>query len=430
MTGGHHLKHCLTAGSILILGMAGGDAAEAADAFGLRPQSTYFLGASNAGAAAGADISSVIWNSAATTVAPGLNSSSFYTVITTSLDETAYGGAFVENRLRTTTDSGTTRAAAASVYTYQINDQLYAGLAMYAPFGLVTKPDNYWAGSPAASTQRIFSVDVNPTLGYKITPTLSVGVGVQALYYQTRLNSGPFGAIEGTAFRGSDWGVGATAGLLWEVAPGTSVGIGYRSAVGVELDGSYRGPGVYTRATLDQTLPEQVTWSLRHTVLPGVALLGTVQWENWGRINNLVVDSGAGTEAVINLNLRDSWYFAIGAEYQYSPDITFRTGVAYDSSPVTGYNRNPGLPDSNTVLVSLGGSYNWSQSIRLDAAYAHAFFDDAPFCIGDQATGGTSHCVSSAQPVLVRGSSDNSADVFSVGFKYSLAPVVELEPYK
>ncbi|MBJ7545037.1 OmpP1/FadL family transporter [Rhodomicrobium udaipurense] len=428
MSSGHHLKLCLTAGSILIYGVAGDGAAEAADAFGMRPQSTYFLGASNAGAAAGGDVSSVIWNSAATTVAPGLNSSSSYTAIAVSLDETAYGGKFVEAGLRRTTDSGTTRAAAASVYTYQINDQLYAGLAMYAPFGLVTKPDNYWAGSPAASTQRIFSVDVNPTLGYKITPNLSIGVGVQALYYQTRLNSGAFGSVAGTAFRGDDWGVGGTAGLLWEVVPGTSVGIGYRSAVSLELDGSYRGPGVYTRATLDQTMPDQVTWSLRHAVLPGFTLLGTAQWENWSRIDNLVVTSNSGAGTVINLNLRDSWYFAVGAEYQYSPDITIRAGVGYDSSPVTDFNRNPGLPDSNNVLLSLGGSYNWSQSIRLDAAYAHAFFDDAPFCIGDGA--GTSHCVSSEQAVLVRGSSDNSADVFSVGLKYSLVPAVELEPYK
>ncbi|MBT3070499.1 outer membrane protein transport protein [Rhodomicrobium sp. Az07] len=428
MTSGHHVKHCLTAGSILIFAVAGGGAAKAADAFGLRPQSTYFLGASNAGAAAGGDVSSVIWNSAATTVAPGLNSSSSYTAIAVSLDETAYGGDLVDYGLRTNTDSGTTRAAAASVYTYQINDQLYAGLAMYAPFGLVTKPDNYWAASPVASTQRIFSVDVNPTLGYKITPTLSVGVGVQALYYQTRLNSGPLGPFAGTAFRGEDWGVGGTAGILWEVAPGTSVGVGYRSAVSLELDGSYRGPNVYTRATLDQTMPDQVTWSLRHTVLPGFALLGTVQWENWSRIDNLVVASGRGTETVINLNLRDSWYFAIGAEYQYTPDVTIRAGIGYDSSPVTDFNRNPGLPDSNNLLLSLGGSYNWSQSIRLDAAYAHAFFDDAPFCVAEG--GGTSHCVGGGQSVLVRGSSDNSADVFSVGLKYSLVPAVELEPYK
>jgi len=443
MVGGFTFKRCLTAGSILVYSLAAGGAAEAADAFGIRAQSTYFTGLANAGAAAGGDVSSVLWNSAATAVAPGFNSSSSYTAYVVTLDQRATDGLFVDAGLPVTADSGTNTVAASSVYTYQINDQFYAGLALNAPFGIVTKPDRYWAGSPFASTERVFSFDINPTLAYKVTPTLSVGVGVQALYYQVRLAQGSNPLALNTpanAFRADDWGIGATAGVLWEAVPGTFVGLGYRSSVSLDLEGSFRGYApyldptganlIYTRAKLSQTLPDQVTASLRHTVSPGFLLLGTVQWENWSRFGDHAITSPLGTVNRINFNYRDSWSVSVGAEYQYSPDITVRAGVAYDVAPITDFERDSAVPDSNDVVVSVGGSYRWSDSIRVDVAYAHVFFEDANWCIGSPLDTGTTHCVGGAQDVLVRGSSDNSADVFSVGLKYSQAPAVTLEPYK
>jgi long-chain fatty acid transport protein len=402
-----------------------------AGGFGVREQSAYYMGTAFAGAAAGGQISSVFWNSAATAALPGCNSSSNYTGVFPRGDETARSGAFVAAGLTpTSADIGNDGFVPASFVTCQLSDRVYAGLGLNAPFGLLTKPDNTaWAGSPIAITSRVFSVDINPTIAYKLTPAWTVGVGVQIEYFKLRLTHGALNPISGSrSFEADDWGVGATAGILWQPSSATSVGLGYRSAVGIDAEGSFvrTAPGaVSTNATGSLTLPDEVTLSARQVVAPRWAVLGTVEWQNWSRLGNVAaVSSGCGAGGVcevLNLNYRDGWFFSLGAEYAYSPAILLRAGVGYEISPIQDSTRDILIPDSNRVFLSVGGSYKYSEQISVDLAYSHLFFEDAPFCIAAQrANGGSSHCNAATPPpaVLLRGSSDNSADLVAVGLRY------------
>jgi long-chain fatty acid transport protein len=254
-------------------------------------------------------------------------------------------------------------------------------------------------------------------------------------YLKIRLNhatlTSPLGPLVGArGFEADDWGVGATAGLLWQPLPGTSLGLGYRSAVGFDVSGGFRrgaglttGPGVSAEAEAGITLPEQVTFSFRQALAPAWTLLGTVEWTNWSRLGDVAaVGSGCGPSGiceVLNLNYRDGWLFALGAEYAYSPLLTLRAGVAYEISPIEDSTRDILVPDSNRVFLSFGASYRYSQNIILDFAYSHVFFEDASFCIASPATGST-HCTSATPPaaVLLRGDIDVSVDIIAVGLRY------------
>jgi hypothetical protein len=70
-----------------------------AGGFGVREQSAYFLGSAFAGFAAGGEISSVFWNSAATAALPGCNASSSYSGKIASGDEVGQVGLFVSGVL-------------------------------------------------------------------------------------------------------------------------------------------------------------------------------------------------------------------------------------------------------------------------------------------------------------------------------------------
>jgi len=438
-----HVSMTYLSGGLLGAGACALLAATAAHAggFGVREQSVYYMGTAFAGAASGGQISSVFWNSAATAALPGCNTSSNYTGIFASGDESARSGRLVTGvppvapgLTPTSADIGQDGFVPSSFVTCQLSDRAYVGLGLNAPFGLFTKPDNTtWAGSPIAITSKVFSVDINPTIAYKLTPEWTVGVGVQIEYFKLRLTHGAFnsllGPISGSrSFEADDWGVGATAGVLWQPSPATSVGLGYRSAVGIDAEGSFvrTAPGaVSTNATGSLTLPDEVTLSARQVVAPRWAVLGTVEWQNWSRLGNVAaVSSGCGASGVcevLNLNYRDGWYFALGAEYAYSPAILLRAGVGYEISPIKDSNRDILIPDSNRVFLSVGGSYKYSEQISVDLAYSHLFFEDAPFCIASQVgNGGSSHCNAGTQPpaVLLRGSSDNSADLVAVGLRY------------
>jgi long-chain fatty acid transport protein len=153
--------------------------------------------------------------------------------------------------------------------------------------------------------------------------------------------------------------------------------------------------------------------------------MGTVEWQNWSRLQNVTAaGSGCGVGGVcevINLNYRDGWLYSVGAEYAYSPTLLLRAGVGYETSPIQDSTRDIQIPDSNRIFLSAGASYKYSEQISVDFGYSHLFFQDAPFCIADPSrNGGTSHCTAGtpAGAVLLRGSSDNSADLVAVGLRY------------
>ena len=414
--------------------------------FGVREQSAYFLGSAFAGSAAGGDISSMFWNSAAAAALTGCNYASNYTGIFARAEETAVAGVLVTGvppaapgLTPTSTDVGTDAVVPSSFMTCQLSDKLFVGLGLNAPFGFLTKPDNTgWAGSPIAVTSKVFSIDINPTLAYKLTPQLTIGIGAQIEYFKIQLNHASFNSLVGPlagsrSYEADDWGVGVTAGVIWQPLPGTSIGLGYRSAVGFDVSGKFvrppgltGGPAVSAEATASLTLPDEVTFSFRQIVGPRWAILGTVEWQNWSRLGNVAaVGSGCGptgTCEVLNLNYRDGWYYALGAEYVYSPTLLLRAGVAYEISPIQDSTRDILLPDSNRVFLSLGASYKYSEQIIVDFGYSHVFLEDAPFCIASAAAnpGGSTHCNARtpAAAVLLRGSSDNAADLVSLGIRY------------
>jgi long-chain fatty acid transport protein len=457
MKSGRNLRALILASAALITKAAAINEANAG-AFAIREQSAYFTGDAYAGSAAGGDISSMFWNSAATATLPGTNSSSSYYGIIGSAPETATGGSLSHLGLPESADVGTNAFVTSSYLTYQYSDRLYLGIALDAPFGFITKPDNSpWAGSAIANTSRVFTIEANPTIAYKITPELTIGVGAQIEYFEIKLNRSALiqpgvGAVSPSAYyQADDVGAGATAGIIWQPAPGTSLGVGYRSAVSVNPSGTYSTsgfiavppaaptptfiPSILTNASASLSLPGQVTASFRQALTQQLTVLGTAEWQDWSSIGNVSSASTAclgGVCETLNLNYRDGWFFSLGAEYAYDPQWTFRTGVGYEISPITDSNRDILLPDSNRVHVNVGATYKWSDKIAINVAYSHIFFDDAPFCIASPAGTGTTHCVSgtAASSVLLSGYADPSVDIVSIGLSYKLSGPAPLEPLK
>jgi long-chain fatty acid transport protein len=393
-----------------------------AGGFAIREQSAYYQGMSFAGAGTGDTLSSMYWNSAAAAAAPGMNSETHVSLIVPDSEITASFSAFGLDA--ESGDISDPAVVAASYANYQVTDQLYFGIATNSGFGLVTKPDNTaWAGSPIAITSDVFSLNVNPTVAYKITPELTVGVGVQIEYLNVRLNNGPGFTPNGRSAELDDFGFGATAGVTWTPAPGTAIGIGYRSSVNFDLEGDYQIIGVTTLdASADLTLPEIVTVGLRQNLTDGVDLLAGFEWTNWSRIGSIPVRN---TPETLNLNWEDGYFYSFGVEYAYSPATTLRAGIAYEESPITDETRSVLLPDANRLWLSVGATHRLSDKITIDLGYTHIFSDDAPICReapNEPCDGGT--------PIIIA-EGEASVDIIAASFKYKWGDAEpELEPLK
>ncbi|MFA5958781.1 OmpP1/FadL family transporter [Hyphomicrobium sp.] len=416
-------KFLLAGASVLALGALSN--AASAGGFAIGEQSTVFMGSASAGVAAGGSIGSMYWNPAAASSLPGTNTESSYTLILPRSTSTVTG---IESPLGSgPIPAGTPGASSgnvaidaatgASYGSYQVSRDLWLGMALNSPFGLATKPDNpSYMGSILGVTTKLITMDANPTVAYKIAPGVTIGAGLQIMWAQGKLQFNEDGQGSIAQFLGTDWAFGGTAGIMIEPAKGTTIGLGYRSGMDLNLGGNFRQPlaiaptipaGSYN-ATGSLKLPDLVTASFRQEVTPQTRLLGTVEWTNWSRFQSLdLVSDGAGGKLSIPANWSNGWFFSLGGEYDYSPVITLRTGVAYELSPEDdATKRFTTIPDNNRVWLNFGASYKWSETITLDFAYSHIFVQDGAF-----------ERASPTLPVTLTGEQVSSADLISVGLR-------------
>jgi long-chain fatty acid transport protein len=315
-------------------------------------------------------------------------------------------------------------------YAMDLASNLKFGVGVNAPFGLRTHYDAGWVGRYHALSSTLRTVNVNPSLAYKVNDFLSIGAGVDALYAVARLsNAVDFGLLalgpaasqrfDGRAeVEGDDWGYGYNFGVLFTLTPDTRIGVAYRSKISVELDGDadfsvpallapgFAALGVFrdTSASARADLPDFASASVFHQLTSAWGIMADVTWTNWSRFDELRVEFGnpVQPDAVTVENWDDSYRFAIGAVYQHNAAWKFRTGIAYDETPVPDRFRTPRIPDEDRLWLSFGAQYRIRPNASLDFAYTHIFVDDPELDLRDLRAGN------------LRGSYDSSVDLLSV----------------
>ena len=409
---------------VAALGLAAGEAK--AGAFGIREQSTQAQGLSFAGAASGSGgVSSMFWNPAVITMNPGFVKEQNLTFINLSAQITPTLGTnpgFLP--LGGSGEIGQGAVVPAGATSYQLNDRLWLGLSTGAPFGLVTKPNQVWAGEVYGRSNRIFSLAFNPVIGFKVNEWLSIAAGPNIEYFRLTLRQAlPIPGLSPTVYpsaflKGESWGVGFTAGATITPWAGTVLGVGYRSSVHHDIEGSIGVPLVALARTAGQVsanlnTPEKLSVGLTQAINPVTRVNLGFEWDNWSRLGNIGIVSRTLGVPVSNLPLdyKDGYTYSIGAEYDWSPNFTLRGGFAYEFSPIVFANRSVRLPDGDRYIASIGASYRWSEKLTLNFAYSHFFLDRNRILSGP----GRDYNVGN---IAFAGYTDASADIVSVGFRY------------
>jgi long-chain fatty acid transport protein len=156
---------------------------------------------------------------------------------------------------------------------------------------------------------------------------------------------------------------------------------------------------------------------LKHSINSRWDVLADFTWTQWSSFKSLVVVRAGGV-ILENTpeNWRDTWRVGLGLNYHANDRWTYRTGVAYDRSPIPEAYRTPRIPDQDRVWLALGAQYKVSRAGAIDFGYAHVFVKDPQLSM----TGAPS--LSAAQ-VLGRGSLagnyNNKIDILSVQYRHS-----------
>jgi long-chain fatty acid transport protein len=261
------------------------------------------------------------------------------------------------------------------------------------PFGLKTEYDPGWLGRFQAIKSNIQTLNINPSVSYKINEMISLGFGlsyqrIDAELTNKVLNPTP---IEPTAtVKASDNSWGYNLGAMFQLAPETRLGVSYRSSVKYHLTGTvaFTGTAGLPAAVLaaipdgnvsaDIKMPDSASVAVQHKLDPRWTLLADVSWTGWSKIKDLTIvrDSGAMLSTTAE-NFKNTWRVGVGAVHRYDDARSIKMGLAYDQTPVNNTDRTARLPDQNRLWLSVGGQYKLSKDGTLDFGYAHLFVKDA-----------------------------------------------------
>jgi long-chain fatty acid transport protein len=324
-------------------------------------------------------------------------------------------------------DAGSWALVPNAYFAMEVNPQMRIGLGINAPFGLKTDYEAGWAGRFQALKSEVKTINVNPTLSYKLNEMVALGLGLDYQKIDAELsNNVVLGAgVVGTAkLTGNDTGWGYNFGALFQVTPEIRAGVAYRSSINYKLSGNLlvtgpTGSVVQNPAvTADIKTPDSLSISGIKVMDSGWDVMGDITWTGWSKFKELrIVNSATGaTASLTNENWKNTYRFSLGANHHYNEQWISRVGIALDQSPVDDQYRTARIPDNDRTWLSLGGQYKPSKDSALDFGYAHLFVKNSSISNNKGGATGTSN--TSFYGNLV-GTYKNSVDIVSVQYAYS-----------
>jgi long-chain fatty acid transport protein len=327
---------------------------------------------------------------------------------------------------------------------WQLTDSLWLGIGVNTPFGLKTDYESGWVGRYQALDSELKTININPSIAYKVNDKVSLGLGLSAQRAEATLSKaidvgticfGTPGLGPGTCtglgltpqnadgsqeLNASDWGYGFNLGALFQISPDMRIGVSYRSQVKYTLSGTSTfsniaaplnsSPRLQTSAaTADLTVPDSASVSVFQSFGDKWEMMGDITWTHWTVFQQLVVNFANGAPSNITPeDWQNTWRFSLGLNYKPDEKWKLRTGVAWDQTPVPNSTlRTARIPDNSRTWLAVGASWYFTKGASLDVSYAHLFVPNTPINHTEQASG------------ILIGSYDNSVNIVSLQVSYS-----------
>ena len=260
-------------------------------------------------------------------------------------------------------------------------DRWRFGFGVSTPFGL----SEDWGGNRPlrffSDEAQLAVLNLQPTIAYKVTDDVSVGLGVNFYFGQLFMTRaallGPPPTPEGDFhFRGSAWSYGVTPSVLWKINDQHSIGAFYRSPFTLDFGGDASvkvagrtavGP---SRSHLSVDFPQMAGIGYAFRPVRPLKIEADVTWTDWNTLDSAVLRSGnpAFNGSTLPADWKSGFSYRLGVQYDINDEWTVRAGYAFGQNAIPESTFSPLVPDSNFHLVAVGLGYH-TPKWALDAAY-------------------------------------------------------------
>lgn len=291
-------------------------------------------------------------------------------------------------------------------YTHPVDENVNVGLAFYPAYSTESRYSNKAALGEFATATKLQVLDIQPAIAYKLSEQFSLGFGIDFLLVEGELSQ-QAQAKAGDGFRarvsvtGDDKAIAYNLSAFWRPLPSTTLGIVWRAAVDVEL----RGDGEFITRKPDKTwelqgtepggkvplnLPMSVDFSLDQKITDQLSAQLGILWMQWSvfkRLDVIGTPGGGIISTKVNLGPEaekegliarvptewlDTFTISLGGTYQVSEQLKLRAGYMYDQD--TGTKGEPAIarvPGSDQHWLTAGLGYQFSDKLSFDAAAAY-----------------------------------------------------------
>jgi len=268
-----------------------------------------------------------------------------------------------------------------------INDKTHIGLGVTVPLGTNTHYSEDFIGRFDNLETRLETLDINPSVSYKVNDWISIGAGLSYQILEAVLSRALSPSTAGAKVKiaGDSSGVGYNAGIMFSFSNQSRLGISYRSEVTHDLEGSAIFSGLTTgNGTFDSSTqfitPETLHVGYTQQLNDHWRLSLGYRWTEWSTFERLFIsfpDAPLTQSSTTDANWKDSSTVVAGIDYQLQPKWVLRAGLAFDNTPVPNATRSTTTVDADRIWYSAGAGYQATEKLQLDMAYRYIDIDHA-----------------------------------------------------
>ena len=295
---------------------------------------------------------------------------------------------------------------------FKVFDNLQAGVSFYTPCGSAINWTNDWPGAELNQKVDLKVYNIQPTLSWRITPKLSVGVGMMISWGSVDLNKA---LVSGSSFdklaasqglpsnlgnaaaasinlKGtSQISLGANVGVMYDIDKHWTVGANFRTKMGMKVEAGLAHvdyANEMARVALEKTLglineanfksempcPYVLNVGVAYKPIPRLTLAADLQYTGWKTYKNLNIEFPehlAPFNQHIRKDYKNAFAYHVGAQYAVTDRTDLRLGLMVDTSPVNKEYYNPETPGMTKIEPTVGFSFRPVKNLSVDVAFMY-----------------------------------------------------------
>ncbi len=265
------------------------------------------------------------------------------------------------------------------------------GLGAYTPYGGLISWGSNWPGKKALQSLDLKVIYFQPTVSFKISDKLGIGVGLvygignvtlkKSLRYTDSNGQQDFDA----QLKGHGHGFGYNIGIYFQPVEKFSVGLTYHSRVDAKVtngDATFNVP-----ASISPNFPNKfsstiplasiISLGFGYHATEKLTLAFDINYTGWKAYDTLLFtyDKTATSQLQFTKeprNYENSFNFRLGGQYKVTDAFAARLGLSYGKTPIKDGYVSPDVPDADRVEFAAGLGYKISDHFNIDASFLFA----------------------------------------------------------